>query len=75
MPLRPLQQLTIDADVVHFGVRFGPQFGDDGAVDLHASGSDEFFSFAAGSDSGSGDYLLETLWGHVGRVSERGIEA
>ena len=63
-----LKQLAIDADVISFRISLAAQFGDRGSIDLHVAGSDQFFGFAAGSDSGGGDDFLQAFRRHVGRM-------
>jgi hypothetical protein len=59
--LGAVEELAVDADVVVGGVGFGAELGDGLAVDLDASGGDEFFGFAARGEAGGGDDFLQAL--------------
>src|SRR5579872_7053102 len=67
MPLFALQQLPIDADVVHLGISFAAEFRDHRPVHLHMPGRDQFLSFSPGSDTSRRDYFLQPLEGHIER--------
>jgi hypothetical protein len=63
MPLREMDPLPVDADVVAIGVGFGAQFEDGRAVDRHASVRDERFGRAPGGDARRGEDLLKAVAG------------
>src|SRR5260221_8921455 len=66
VPLRAVQKLSVDADVVGLRIGFAAEFGHNLAVDLHGSGGDEFLGGSSGSDSGGSDNLLQTFSRHDG---------
>jgi hypothetical protein len=55
--------LAIDTDGVAIGVGLGTLLSDYGAVEGDATGSNDFFGFAARGDAGGGEDFLEAF-GH-----------
>ena len=64
MPLRAVQQLSVDANVVVLGVGLAAQFRDHLPVDRHQSAGDQLLCLAAGGDAGGGDDFLQAFSGH-----------
>jgi hypothetical protein len=50
--------------MVAIQIGLAAKFRDDRAVDCHPAFEHELFSLAPGGDSGLGEELLETLFGH-----------
>ncbi len=57
-PLRRMQELAIDPNVILFGISLAPKLSNWLTVDEHASGGNQFFRLAARGDSGCGNDLL-----------------
>ena len=58
MPLRSVQKFSVHPDVIAFVIGLGAKFGDDLSVYRYQSAGNQFLSFAARSDSGSGNNFL-----------------
>jgi hypothetical protein len=61
MPLGPVQQLAVDADVIAPSIGFGTQLRDDGAVHLHAATCNHLFCLAPARNSCLRQDLLQAL--------------
>ena len=61
MPLRPVQQLAIDADVVLIRISLGAEFGHNLSINRDETGRNHLLGFPPGRNPGSGNDFLETL--------------
>jgi hypothetical protein len=53
-----VDELAVDLDVVALGIRFAAKLFDDGAVNRHTTGDDEFFGVPARGDACRGNEFL-----------------
>src|SRR5712672_63019 len=66
MLLRPMQELSMHADVFGVRVGLGSQLRHHSAINLYVAGADQFLGLAPGSDPGSGNNFLQAFSGHGG---------
>ena len=54
-----LHGAAVELHLLLIRIHARPELGDDGAIDAHAAGGDEFLAMAAGADAGGGEEFLE----------------